>query len=183
MMLQAVNYLCILGAAHIQHAPLPYSQHSLYLGYLQPEKKSYTDYLLSCGRAGAVKYLIAVIPVDIDATDKIAALHSLFLKTLYYILAECRRRVFINDLHIKTFGSSYHLFYIRSFYVNHPIILIVYRKIPVHIVNDILYLRLGKAVALHAGKAIESDTLKCVSMTRKLIVVNIKLLDIAACQR
>ena len=61
--------------------------------------------------------------------------------------------------------------------------LIINVEISAHSIYYILNLVLGKAVSLHADKAVERYSLECVRMPRKAVVVDVEFLDIAAAER
>lgn len=143
--------------------------------------------LIPCRYPCAVEYLIAVVSVNVKYPNENASLDILFIKTFKDKLAQFGRRIILDHLHIKVLCSFYQSFNINSFdmrsspYTNLRLIINV--EISAHSIYYILNLVLGKAVSLHADKAVERYSLEGVRMPRKAVVVDVEFLDIAAAER
>ena len=120
LMFKAVHRLCIFGTADIQSVPFAQAQHPLHLIDTELQKQTDMDQLLLCGQSCSVQYLIAVIPVEIERTDKPAPFHALFFENILYIAAEFRRRIIHYHLHIQALGAADPSFYIFRFHEKAP---------------------------------------------------------------
>lgn len=120
-MLKAMNYFGVLGTAYIKAVTLSQGQHFLHLHYVHFKKKPDVDKLDPCRHPCSVKYLIAVIAVDIQHTDKCAPFYVFFKHTVKNKAAQLRRRIILYDLHIQMLRSLYHSFNINGSYCDQPL--------------------------------------------------------------